>query len=519
MITSLLSTPVIAGLAIALLALILAPLFSPLRSIPGPFFARWSRGWMLYRLWLGRFDRDLLELHRKHGPIVRFGPYHYSFNSPDAIDRIHGHGTELDKSSWYESWNDPGFKTLFSEPSVKAHAQMRRKFQPTFTMSNLVSYESFANECIALLCKRLEEIANGPGETDLSRWTLAYSSDAVSMISYSKRVGFLDAGEDVGDMWKTLHGNFAYSTFVGVFSEIHPPIVSFMKFIQRLKLGTGTPRMFLARFTSKLIEQRRAERSDEKTAGSLPARPEDSTPRDMLSKFLDLHDQEPARFTLGDVTVGLLGNVIAGSDSTGGALTAILYCLLKDPRVLQKLRDEISAAREAGALSSPPTFKEAHDLPYLHAVIHEAMRMYVHVGLPLQRIVPAGGREIGGVYFPPGTVVGATPSAVHMNPTIYGQDAHVFRPERWIDSSKETLAVMNRYWAPFGLGSRTCIGQNISMLEMKKVVPVLVSTFDLELAGELRAEGAEMQWLDRWFVGPVALPVQVRLRGSLDDKE
>ena len=107
------------ALAAILLAILFRPLTSPLRSIPGPFFARFTKLWFLYRVWRGRFDLDLIALHKKHGPIVRFGPYHYSFVDPEAVKAIYGHATEFDKSDWYDAWNAPGFKSLFSERSVK----------------------------------------------------------------------------------------------------------------------------------------------------------------------------------------------------------------------------------------------------------------------------------------------------------------------------------------------------------------------------------------------------------------
>ena len=207
-----------------------------------------------------------------------------------------------------------------------------------------------------------------------------------------------------------------------------------------------------------------------------------------------------------------VGNIIAGSDTTAAALTAVFYCLLKSPTSLAKLRDEIESAVETGDLSFPASFKQASALHYLHAVIHEAMRMHPPVGLPLQRVVPAGGYQIGDHFYPGGTVVGVPALAVHMNTSIFGSDAALFRPERWLDSDKDKLATMQRYWMPFGLGSRTCIGKNISILEISKSVPELVTKFDFELTDGLEKDGEEMRWYDMWFVRPVALPVKIRIR-------
>ena len=488
------------------------PLLSPLRSIPGPIAARFTRLWFLYRVWRGRFDLDTIALHKKHGSIFRYGPKHYCFSNPEAIQVIYGKGTEFDKSSWYDAWNAPGFKTLFSEPGVKAHGQLRRKFAATFTMSSMVSYEMFAEQCVDLLCKQFERIAREGNTADLSRWLLSYAGDAVSMITYSKRMGFLDAGEDVGGFFNTLHGNALYSTLVGIFAEAHFLIFNITAWLGRVGLASGSPRMFISQFNSRLIAEKREQRALSEKPDAFHTDEHDAAPKDFLSKFLDFHEEDSNKFTERDINIGLLGNVVAGSDTTAAALTAIFYCLLKNPTTLARLRDEIFTATEEDNLSSPPKFKEGNALPYLQAVIQEAMRLHPPVGLPLQRVVPAGGYHICGYRFPEGTVVGVSALAIHLDTSIFGEDAATFRPERWLDAEKESLTLMQRYWMPFRLGSRTCIGKNISLLEITKVVPELVRKFDFELTDGLQYEHAEMEWIDMWFVRPVRLPVKVRLR-------
>lgn len=511
------STYALGSIGVYLLAyFIYHALFTPLRSIPGPLFARFSRLWLLLRTWRGgRVDIDLLELHEKHGTLVRYGPYHYSFSDPEAIKVIYGHGTEFDKSNWYDAWLVPGpnNQTLFTEPSVKLHGQRRRKFQATYTMSSMVNYESFADHCIDLLCKRFEEIAKAGGETDLFRWLLSYAADTVSMITYSRRMGFLDKCEDVGGFFQHLDGNSLYATLVGIYSELHPLIYRAMSILSQLGLKSNS-RAFIDIFNKGLVQEKRDARASGEKAAQSDEELDETAPKDFLSKFLDFHEDDPNRFTERDIYVGLAQNIIAGSDTTGSTLGGIFYCLLKNPATLDKLRKEIASAVGEGRLSSPPVFKEAHELPYLQAVIQESLRMYPPIGLPLQRKVPAGGKEICGHFFPAGTVVGANVLALHRNHSIWGEDAYRFRPERWLEADKETHAVFERNWAPFGLGTRTCIGKNISLLEISKLVPELVQRFDFELTHGLERDDQEMQWMNRWFVKPVSFPVKIKLRDA-----
>jgi cytochrome P450 len=69
---------------------------------------------------------------------------------------------------------------------------------------------------------------------------------------------------------------------------------------------------------------------------------------------------------------------------------------------MKRLQDEIDDATSQGLLSQPASFSEASKLPYLQAVIKEGLRMHPAVGMLLARVVPDGGRELGGHYFPAG---------------------------------------------------------------------------------------------------------------------
>ena len=72
-------------------------LFDPLRSIPGPFLARFSRLWYFLEIYKGSFEETNIELHRRYGPIVRIAPYEYSIDDVDAARTIYGHGNAFVK--------------------------------------------------------------------------------------------------------------------------------------------------------------------------------------------------------------------------------------------------------------------------------------------------------------------------------------------------------------------------------------------------------------------------------------
>lgn len=76
---------------------ILRALFSPLRHLPGPFLARFTRGWYAYQMYRGGMPQTLPALHKKYSPIVRIGPNEYSISDPEAVKTIYGHGSTFTK--------------------------------------------------------------------------------------------------------------------------------------------------------------------------------------------------------------------------------------------------------------------------------------------------------------------------------------------------------------------------------------------------------------------------------------
>lgn len=144
-------------------------------------------------------------------------------------------------------------------------------------------------------------------------------------------------------------------------------------------------------------------------------------------------------------------------------MVSILYYLMKHPPVLRKLYVEIDAADEAGNLSSPHIrYREAIKLPYLDACIKESLRLHPPLGTSMPRHVPAGGVELAGTFFPAGTKVGVNAAVVQYDRGVFGDDAEVFRPERWLVEEQEKLAQMERTMLVFGAGKRTCIGMHVS---------------------------------------------------------
>lgn len=78
--------------------------------------------------------------------------------------------------------------------------------------------------------------------------------------------------------------------------------------------------------------------------------------------------------------------------------------------------------------------------------------------------------------------MGVSAWVIHRNKGIYGEDVDVFRPERWLDEDEEKVKTMNRFLSQFGSGGGyTCIGNNIALFEMHRLVSAFIRRFELEM--------------------------------------
>ncbi|KAH7131305.1 cytochrome P450 [Dactylonectria macrodidyma] len=490
-------------LVVHLFASLIHSIRSPLKTVPGPFLARFTDGWYFWAVRQGRFDQQNQEIHQKYGPVVRYGPNRYSINDPHAAKIIYGLGAQFAKSSWYSTWGAPGQWTIFSDQSIKHHSQTRRLYQGTYSMTALVNYEPYVDQCNDLFAQRLTEMALSDVSIDMGHWFQCYAFDVIGMITYGRRLGFLDRGDDIGGVMGALEDHMRYATLTGIFPSLHRYLYSLKNYWAGAK---GAGRAYVLSFTKERI------REHQTTPKAVPEAGEDSTATvNFLSKFLTKHTDDPDAFTSYHVLTGCSANMVAGSDTTAISLSAILYYLLKNPQCMQRLRDEIKTCEEQGNLSKFPTFQESQKMPYLQAIIKEALRMHPATGLPLERVVPEGGATIAGHYFPEGTVVGINTWVEHRDPRYFGNDADVFRPERWLDEDSDRISVMNRHWMPFGLGSRSCIGRHVSMLEISKLVPRLIRDFEFSLNKYSFRDGS-WQTDGFWFVKPREFKVHAKVR-------
>jgi cytochrome P450 len=181
-----------------------------------------------------------------------------------------------------------------------------------------------------------------------------------------------------------------YSALIGLFPSAHAVIV---------RVGES-PAQGMIEYIKGIITQRKAQVTATGDDFSKSTQDEKARTEDFLQKYLTAHNQDPAKFTSAHLLLGCVQNIFAGSDTTAIALSSTIFYLSRNPSCLAKLRMEVNAASAKGTISDPITFAQSQALPYLQAVIKEALRINPAVGLPLVRVVPTGGAMLCGKFFP-----------------------------------------------------------------------------------------------------------------------
>lgn len=327
---------------------------------------------------------------------------------------------------------------------------------------------------------------------DLGQWLRYYAYDVLGEITFSKSLGFIDLGPDADE---TISGLSAPLVLI-VASQM--PVIDRLLIKPLMRWVLRIPTSPVVSFTMERMKER-AQQAEKQPADR----------QDMLSRFIQSKETNPD--VVDDVRIlsYATSNVNAGADTTAIALLSAFYYLLKTPQTMKALEQEIFRATESnGNLESCVSWAETQQMPYLDAVVKEALRIHPVVGMILERVVPPGGIKIYGHYFPEGVLVGISPWVQGRDRSIYGDDADHWRPERWLDCEPTQLSKMNAASLAFGGGSRTCIGKNIAMLEMYKLIPALIKRFEFSLADPT----AEWRTTNKFFVGQDGLKVLVRDR-------
>lgn len=116
-------------------------------------------------------------------------------------------------------------------------------------------------------------------------------------------------------------------------------------------------------------------------------------------------------------------------------------------------------------------------------VIHESLRLYPPV--PVVSREALRDMKFGDIRVPKGVNIWTLMVTLHQDPDIWGPDAEKFNPDRFANGINSACKLPHLYM-PFGVGPRTCLGQNFAMAELKILLALIVSNFSFSLSPKYR---------------------------------
>ncbi|KEH29138.1 putative cytochrome P450 [Medicago truncatula] len=185
----------------------------------------------------------------------------------------------------------------------------------------------------------------------------------------------------------------------------------------------------------------------------------------------------------------LVDMLVAATDTTSATIVWAMTALIKNPRVMKKVQEEIRGSRVK------KDFLDGDDLQnfvYLKAVIKETLRLY----LPAPLLLPRETREkciVGGYHIPAKTIVYVNAWSIHRDSEIW-KDPEEFYPERFLESSINFLG-HDFELIPFGAGRRICPGISVAVASLELTLANLLYSFDWELPHGLVKEDIDTEML------------------------
>ncbi|KAG6466194.1 hypothetical protein ZIOFF_076017 [Zingiber officinale] len=210
---------------------------------------------------------------------------------------------------------------------------------------------------------------------------------------------------------------------------------------------------------------------------------------DILSKFLEESKNNPDKIDMRYLRDIILNFVIAGKDTTAGTLAWFFFLISKNPSVQEKIYQEVKRVIEPNECVDFAEFsrnirdESLNNLHYLHATLTETLRFFPAV--PLDNKVCFSDDVLpGGYNVSKGDIVFYQPYAMGRMEYLWGEDAGIFRPERWLDDEGVFQSESPYKFVAFQAGPRICLGKEFAYRLMKIYAAVLVYFFQFKLRDE-----------------------------------
>ncbi|KAF8519619.1 cytochrome P450 [Hysterangium stoloniferum] len=459
--------------------------FHPLAHIPGPLICRITRLWAVYIAYTGNQQIYYKYLHDKYGTHVRAGPNHVFIRDAQALNIVMSI-----KPFWrgerYDIMKIPGTTgSLIELMDPQEHAERKRIWEKSMNTSAVQGYSDALAARIIQLTDALEKRQGAV--VDLGSWLSCFSFDFMGDLAFGGAFHLLQRGYDVDGYTELTRMSTRFRELIGGIPWAGP-------FYQLLP--ASGPLRRLRKFATDSIQSRIENGSMRK---------------DIFYYLLDEDGIGSGSQSYPTLRAESSLVMVAGSDTTGTALSNVFFYLLANRTVYSRLQKEVDEKFPRGA--DVFTSAGTADMKYLNAVINESLRLQPAVPNGIHRLLPrgSGGCMIAEKWIPGGTTVQIASYSVHRDPRYFSPDPEQYNPDRWIDKGSGLELDQTAYF-PFSYGPTSCVGKNLALFELRTVICSLIQRFEVEFAPKYDLLQWERDLKDNFILVKGPLPVRIRSR-------
>lgn len=329
--------------------------------------------------------------------------------------------------------------SFFAATDIKLHRHLRSRVTAAYSMSSMLSMENLIQDTANQGWAKFRELVARGQPIELDKWVSYFTFDVVGTLALGGPLGMLQQEKDVDGIIGSIHDGFWLMANMG-----NMPLQMFWfnnAVAQWLVKKMGGKRLnafsvFLDWLEARVDIRMKHGLGDQR--------------RDLLQHFIDAKDQSGNPVKKGDVMIEGVNILGAGADTTTVAILAVLGAVLQHPSHKQRLIAEIDQAYKDLGLADNGTeisFKDCENLSFLSAVVKESMRLHPSITYQLPRVLPSEGLQVGKYQFDRNIICGISAASMNRSVEIFGPDASLWVPERWLaesEAEKSRVNDMNR---------------------------------------------------------------------------
>ncbi|KAJ6595685.1 cytochrome P450 [Mycena vulgaris] len=469
-------------------------------DIPGPEPESFLLG-CLPELFQNQAAQADFKWQARFGDVVRvqgiLGSNRLLISDPKAIQHIYNSGYNIRKqglrSEITRIFTGPGLAWANNE----THRRQRKVNSPAFGTNEARSYVPIFSAYASKLSTKWKEllVTDEMAVVNTPRWFSRFFLDVIGEVAFDYRFGATDDENDpLSTALSSVTPGFTAPSKAGIFMlglvEFLPPslIQLFMDYapFRSLKNSRRVTRIAVG-IARDLV--------DEKAEALIAGKGK----RDIMSLLVKANVSANPRTNLTETEMLAQMQTImqAGHETTANTMSWTIFELTQHPDVQAKLRAEIQATERAmhSRGDTEFTYADFEAMPYTIAVMKETFRIhpvsYNSVReaardevLPLSTpLVTKSGKTITEIPIPKDMILVVSTAGYNRNKDVFGQDAHVFNPERWLDGTVQTTTNVGVYgnMMTFGSGHRACIGWRFAVYEYQTFLVELVKNFEFSM--------------------------------------